>query len=112
MGGRLVGLIADYTASFGNTSEDKAMNVVGEYLDIQADQVKGRRSSVDQFAKVLPGRKVALLSDREQDGDSLQPGLRDSCDRSERRRCEMRKSRWLRMMWVSSVMTTTMVRPC
>lgn len=71
VGDRLVALIADYTASFGNMSDDKAMKLVGEYLDIQADQVKVRQSYVDQFAKVLPGRKVARFYQIENKMDAV-----------------------------------------
>jgi hypothetical protein len=71
VGDRLVALIGDYTASFGNMSDDKAMKLVGEYLDIQADQVKVRRSYVDQFAKVLPGRKVARFYQIENKMDAV-----------------------------------------
>jgi len=59
IGDRLVAVIQDYTASFSDLSNDKAMKLTGEYLDIEADRLKVRRSYVDTFAKALPGRKVA-----------------------------------------------------
>jgi hypothetical protein len=68
---RLVALIEDYTASFGDMSNEKAMKIVEEYLDIQADQVKVRRSYVDEFAKALPGRKVARFYQIENKMDAV-----------------------------------------
>lgn len=56
---RLVALIEDYTTSFGEMANDHAMKIVKDYLAIEDDRVKVRRSYVDQFAKSLPGRKVA-----------------------------------------------------
>ncbi len=35
------------------------MKLVDDYLAIEADRVKVRRSYVEEFAKSLPGRKVA-----------------------------------------------------
>jgi hypothetical protein len=71
VGDRLVALIADYTASFTDMSNDKAMKIVEDYLAIQADQVKVRRSYVDEFAKSLPGRKVARFYQIENKMDAV-----------------------------------------
>lgn len=71
VGDRLVALIADYTASFGSMSNSKAMKIVEQYLDIQADQVKVRRSYLDEFAKILPGRKVARFYQIENKMDAV-----------------------------------------
>jgi hypothetical protein len=35
------------------------MKLVEEYLTIEADRVKVKRAYIDEFAKALPGRKVA-----------------------------------------------------
>jgi len=59
VGDRLVALVEDYTASFADMSNDKAMKIVEDYLAIEADRVEVRRSYVDEFSKSLPGRKVA-----------------------------------------------------
>ena len=61
LGDRLVGVIEDYSANFKTLSNDKAMKLVDDYLTIEADRVKVKRSYVDEFAKVLPGRTVARL---------------------------------------------------
>jgi hypothetical protein len=59
IGDRLVGVIQDYGAHFRDLADDKAMKLVDDYLAIEADRVKVRRSYVEEFAKSLPGRKVA-----------------------------------------------------
>jgi hypothetical protein len=59
LGDRLVGVIQDYSSSFSTLSNDKAMKLMDEYLSIEAERVKVRRTYLDEFAKVLPGRKVA-----------------------------------------------------
>ena len=61
LGDRLVGVIQDYSASFGDLSNEKAMKLVEDYLGIEADRVEARRSYLAKFAKSLPGRKVARL---------------------------------------------------
>ena len=71
VGDRLLALIEDYTASFSDMSNDKAMKIVEDYLAIQADQVKVRRSYVGEFAKSLPGRKVARFYQIENKMDAV-----------------------------------------
>jgi len=60
-GDRLAALIQDYTASYRDLSNEKAMKLMEEYLAIEADRLKVRREYLPQFAKVLPGRTVARL---------------------------------------------------
>jgi len=71
LGDRLVALIEDYTVSFGDMADEKAMKIVGDYLDIEADRVKVRRAYVDEFAKTLPGRKVARFYQIENKMDAV-----------------------------------------
>jgi hypothetical protein len=59
IGDRLMGVIKDYSAHFSDLSDDKATKLVDDYLAVEADRVKVRRAYVDEFAKALPGRKVA-----------------------------------------------------
>jgi hypothetical protein len=59
LGDRLVGVIKDYSASFSDLSNDKAVKLMEEYLTIEAERVKVRRTYIDEFAKILPGRTVA-----------------------------------------------------
>lgn len=68
---RLVALIRDYTEHFGTLSNDKAMEIVGDYLEIEAERVKVRSSYVDRFAAALPGRKVARLYQIENKMDAV-----------------------------------------
>jgi hypothetical protein len=71
LGDRLVGVIQDYTANFSDLSNDKAMKLIEEYLAIEADRVKVRRSYLDEFAKSLPGRKVARFYQIENKMDAV-----------------------------------------
>ncbi|MGH7289417.1 MAG: hypothetical protein ACREI8_15515 [Myxococcota bacterium] len=71
LGDRLVGVIQDYSASFRDLSDDKAMKLVSEYLAIEADRVALRRAYVGEFAKSLPGRKVARLYQIENKMDAV-----------------------------------------
>ena len=71
IGDRLVGVIQDYTTNFSNLSDDKAMKLVDDYLAVEADRVKVRRAYVDEFAKALPGRKVARFYQIENKMDAV-----------------------------------------
>jgi hypothetical protein len=71
MGDRLVGVIGEYTASFPDFSNEKAMKIVEDYLAIEADRVKVRRAYVPNFAAILPGRKVARLYQIENKMDAV-----------------------------------------
>ena len=70
-GDRLVGVIQDYTAHFSDLSDGKAMTLVEQYLAIEADRLKVRRSYLEQFAKSLPGRKVARFYQIENKMDAV-----------------------------------------
>jgi len=71
IGDRLVGVIQDYTAHFSDLSDDKAMKLVDDYLTVEADRAKVRRAYVDEFAKALPGRKVARFYQIENKMDAV-----------------------------------------
>ncbi|HBZ70553.1 MAG TPA: hypothetical protein DEP35_12825 [Deltaproteobacteria bacterium] len=71
IGDRLVGVIQDYTTHFSDLSNEKAMKLVDDYLAVEADRVKVRRSYVDDFAKALPGRKVARFYQIENKMDAV-----------------------------------------
>jgi hypothetical protein len=71
LGDRLVSLIGDYTASFSDMTNDKAMKIVDDYLTIDADRVKVKRSYVEEFARILPGRKVARFYQIENKMDAV-----------------------------------------
>jgi hypothetical protein len=71
IGDRLVGVIQDYTAHFSDLPDEKAMALMEQYLTIEADRVKVRRSYLSEFAKSLPGRKVARFYQIENKMDAL-----------------------------------------
>src|SRR4051794_15661445 len=71
VGDRLVGVIQDYTANFSTLSDDKAMKLVDDYLAVEADRVKVKRAYVAEFAKALPGRKVARFYQIENKMDAV-----------------------------------------
>jgi hypothetical protein len=71
LGDRQVAVIHDYIASFHDLSDEKAMKLVEDYLAIDADRVALRRAYVDQFAKSLPGRKLARLYQIENKMDAV-----------------------------------------
>jgi len=69
---RLVKVIDDYTASFPELSNEKAMKLVDDYLSVERDRVKVRRAYLGEIAKVLPGRKVARFYQIENKMDAVQ----------------------------------------
>jgi len=71
IGGRLVAVIEDYTASFATLTDAKAMQLTEQYLGIEADRIKVKRSYLDEFAKALPGRKVARFYQIENKMDAV-----------------------------------------
>ena len=52
-------------------TDDKAMKILDEYLNIEAERVKVKRSYVEQFAKALPGRKVGRFYQIENKMDAV-----------------------------------------
>ena len=71
IGDRLVGVIQDYTANFSALSNDKAMKLVDDYLAVEADRVKVKRTYVEEFGKALPGRTVARFYQIENKMDAV-----------------------------------------
>jgi hypothetical protein len=68
---RLVKVIEDYIASFADLGDDKAMQLVKEYLAIDAERVKVKQENLPAFAAVLPGRKVARFYQIENKMDAV-----------------------------------------
>jgi len=68
---RAVKVIEDYTASFHNLSDEKAMKLADDWLSAEGDRVKVRRTYLEQFAKVLPGRKVVRFYQIENKMDAV-----------------------------------------
>ncbi len=71
IGDRTVALLGEYGKSFHDMADDKAMKIVDDYLNIEADRVKVRRSYVEEFAKALPGRKLARFYQIENKMDAV-----------------------------------------
>jgi hypothetical protein len=68
---RAVTIIQDYTASFHDLSNEKAMKLADDWLSAEGDRVKVRRTYLDQFAKVIPGRKVVRFYQIENKMDAV-----------------------------------------
>jgi hypothetical protein len=71
IGDRFAAVIGEYTANFRDLSNDKAMQLMQDYLAIEADRVKVRRSYLGEFAKILPGRTVARFYQIENKMDTV-----------------------------------------
>lgn len=55
---RLLRIIDDYKANFGNMTDAKALQLVDEYLAVERDRAEVRRSFLAPISAALPGRKV------------------------------------------------------
>ena len=71
IGDRLEKVVQDYITSFGEVSDDKALKLVEDYLQVEADRVALRRSYMPEFAKSLPGRKLARFYQIENKMDAV-----------------------------------------
>jgi hypothetical protein len=68
---RAVKVIQDYTASFHDLSNEKAMKLADDWLSAEGDRVKVRREYLEQFGKTLPGRKVVRFYQIENKMDAV-----------------------------------------
>jgi hypothetical protein len=68
---RLVQVIDDYTSHFKDLSNDQARKLVDDYLAVEEDRAKLRRTYVGDFAKALPGKKVARFYQIENKMDAV-----------------------------------------
>ena len=68
---RAVKVIQDYTASFHDLSNEKAMKLADDWLSAEGDRVKVRRDYLPQFAQVLPGKKVVRFYQIENKMDAV-----------------------------------------
>ena len=71
LGDRLVAVIEDYSANFSDLSNEKAMKLVDDYLSIETDRAKVKRTYLDEFAKAVPGRTVARFYQIENKMDAV-----------------------------------------
>jgi len=55
---RLLRVIDDYAANFGSMTDEKANQLVDDYLAAERDRAEVRQKYREPLAKVLPGRKL------------------------------------------------------
>ncbi len=55
---RTVGVIEDYANNFFNLTDEKAKQLLDEFLAIEDDFNKLRHTYIDKFSKVIPPKKV------------------------------------------------------
>jgi hypothetical protein len=68
---RLVALIKDYTTNYATLTDEHAMKLTEQYLDVEKDRNQVRRDYLPQFGKLLPGRKVARFYQIENKMDAV-----------------------------------------
>lgn len=68
---RFAELIEEYTTNFGTMSDDKARQIVEDYLAIERDRAQVRQKYLDSVAKTLSGRKVARFYQIEHKIDAI-----------------------------------------
>ena len=71
IGDRVLALVEDYAANFATLANDKALQLMTDYLAAEAERVKVRQTWLPQFAAVLPGRTVARFYQLENKLDAL-----------------------------------------
>jgi hypothetical protein len=71
IGDRVISIVDDYTASFRDLSNDKALQLMESYLAAEAERLEVRRSYLAEFAKILPGRTVARFYQIENKMDAV-----------------------------------------
>ena len=68
---RLQQVIEDYAANFHDLSNEKATKLTGDYLSVEEDRAKVRRSYLPEITKTLPGKKVARFYQIENKMDAV-----------------------------------------
>ena len=71
IGDRMTALVEDYITNFRDLSNEKALQLIGDYLAAEADRLQVRRSYLGEFAKILPGRTVARFYQMENKMDAV-----------------------------------------
>jgi hypothetical protein len=69
---RLVAIIKDYTASFHGLSDEHALQLVDQYLSVEEDRLKVRRTYLPEFTKAVNGTKAARFFQIENKLDAIQ----------------------------------------
>ncbi len=71
IGDRQAAIVQDYITNYRGLSNDKAIKIVEDYLEVDADRTEVRQKYVDKFAKILPGRTVARFYQIENKMDAV-----------------------------------------
>lgn len=71
MGDRVVAIVDEYTTTFRDLSNDRALQLMESYLAAEAERLQVRRTYLGEFAKVLPGRTVARFYQVENKMDAV-----------------------------------------
>jgi len=71
IGDRVAALVQDYIANFRDLSNEKALQLTGDYLTAESDRLQVRRTYLSEFAKILPGRTVARFYQIENKMDAV-----------------------------------------
>ena len=68
---RLVTLIEDYTKNYASLTDEQAKKIAEDYLTVEEDRAKVRRTYFAEFTKVLPGKKAARFYQIENKMDAV-----------------------------------------
>ena len=68
---RLVTLIEDYTKNYATLTDAQAKKIAEDYLTVEEDRAKVRRTYFAEFTKVLPGKKAARFYQIENKMDAV-----------------------------------------
>jgi hypothetical protein len=71
VGDRMTVLVEDYITHFRDLSNEKALQLTGDYLAAEADRLQVRRAYLSEFTKILPGRTVARFYQIENKMDAV-----------------------------------------
>ncbi|MCW5889297.1 MAG: hypothetical protein KIT14_01960 [bacterium] len=68
---RAAKVIEEYIAGFSTIGDAKALTLAKDWLAAESDRARVRQTYLDQFAKVLPGRKVVRFYQIENKMDAV-----------------------------------------
>ena len=68
---RLLAVIGEYTESFSTLTDEQAHDLVERYLAVDRDRNELRRSFLEPFSEVLPGKKVMRFYQMEHKMDAV-----------------------------------------
>jgi hypothetical protein len=71
IGDRMAALIEEYIGSYRTLSNEKALQLIKDYGAADAERLQVRRSYIDRFAEILPGRTVARFYQIENKMDAV-----------------------------------------